>query len=93
MDKRKYNGGHPTNGGRKPKADEQKLIEKLSPLEPSAFKALEKALKDEQGWAVKLFMEYRYGKPKQQIEQTNINIEQPIFKGIDIDVDKDNSSE
>jgi len=72
MDKRKYNGGHPTNGGRKPKADEQKLIEKLTPLEPIAFKALDKALKDDQWWAVKLFMEYRYGKPKQTIDQ-NIN--------------------
>lgn len=69
-DGRKNNGGN-KNAGRKPKADEQKLIERLTPLADDAYKALGKALKDEQGWAVKLFMEYMYGKPKQQIEQNN----------------------
>lgn len=76
-DGRKNNGGN-KNAGRKPKADERKLIEKLSPLEPSAYKALENALKEEQGWAIKLFFEYMYGKPKQQIEQTNVNYNQDI---------------
>lgn len=69
-DGRRNNGGN-KNAGRKPKAQEQKLIEKLTPLEPSAYKALKNALKDEQGWAIKLFFEYMYGKPKQQIEQNN----------------------
>lgn len=80
MDGRKKNGGHKTNGGRKPKADEQKLIEKLTPLEPKAQKALEDALSDGQGWAVKLFYEYKYGKPKQQVENTNINYNQELTK-------------
>ena len=70
-DGRANNGGHKTNGGRKPKAEEQKLIERLSPLADAGYKALENALKDEQGWAVKLFFEYLYGKPKQTIDQTN----------------------
>ncbi len=69
-DGRRNNGGN-KNAGRKPKAEEQKLIEKLTPLESSAYKALKNALKDEQGWAIKLFFEYMYGKPKQQIEQNN----------------------
>lgn len=68
-DGRKNNGGH-SNGGRKSKAEEQKLIEKLSPLEPKAHKALENALKEEESWAVKLFFEYLYGKPKQQTDIT-----------------------
>lgn len=72
LDKRKNNGGNPTNGGRKSKAEEQQLIEKLSPLEPLAFKALTDALKDGKDWAVKLFFQYNYGMPKQIIEQTNI---------------------
>jgi hypothetical protein len=76
MDGRKNNGGHKTNGGRPSKADEHKLIEKLSPLAPAAYKALKDSLQDGQGWAVKLFFEYLYGKPKQQIENTNINIEE-----------------
>jgi hypothetical protein len=72
MDGRKNNGGHKT-AGRKPKADEQSLIEKLSPLTDLAFDALTEALKSKKDWAVKLFFEYSYGKPKQQIDQ-NTNI-------------------
>ncbi len=72
MDKRKNNGGH-SNGGRKSKADEQKLIESLTPLMPQAFKVLKSALKDNEQWAVKLSFEYFYGKPKQTIDQTNYN--------------------
>jgi len=71
MDKRKNNGGHATNGGRKSKADEQSLIEKLTPLEPLAFKALNDALNDGKDWAVKLFFQYNFGMPKQVIDQNN----------------------
>ena len=73
MDGRKNNGGN-KNAGRKPKAEEQRLIEKLTPLEPHALKALGDALKEGQGWAVKLFMEYMHGKPRQTIDQTNTHI-------------------
>jgi|TARA_R110000803_G_scaffold31702_2_gene70399 hypothetical protein len=69
-DGRKNNGGN-KNAGRKPKAEEHKLIEKLTPLAVDGYKALESALKDKQGWAVKLFFEYMYGKPKQTIDQTS----------------------
>ena len=67
-DGRKNNGGHKTNGGRKSKSEEQKLIEKLTPLQKDAYKALNNALKDEQGWAVKIFFEYMYGKPNQSTD-------------------------
>ena len=74
MDKRKENKGTiGNNGGRKSKADEQKLIEKLSPLEPLAFKALTDALKEGKDWAVKLFFNYQYGMPKQMVVNENIN--------------------
>jgi hypothetical protein len=69
MDKRKNNGGH-SNGGRKPKAEEQKLVEKLTPLIDKAYKALETGLQDDQSWAVKLFFEYLYGKPRQSVDVT-----------------------
>lgn len=68
----KDNGGARKGAGRKPKADEQQLIEKLTPLQNKGYKALEDGLTDGQSWAVKLFFEYMYGKPKQQIEQTSI---------------------
>ena len=67
MDKRKYNGGN-KNAGRKSKAEEQNLIEKLTPLEPLAFESLKYALTHKKDWAVKLTFEYLYGKPKQYIE-------------------------
>lgn len=64
-------GGKRKGAGRKPKAEEQELIEKLSPLDDTALKALKNGLQDDESWAVKLFMEYRYGKPKQTINQNN----------------------
>lgn len=72
-DGRKNNGGN-KSAGRKSKADEQKLVEKLSPLEESAFKALKTGLNKGQNWAVKLYFEYSYGKAKE-------------FKEIDLNTD------
>ena len=46
------------------------LIEKLTPLQPLAFKSLENGLKDQNPVFVKLWFEYFYGKPKQQIDHT-----------------------
>ncbi len=78
MDKRKLNKGTIGNkGGRPPKADEIKVIEQMDavmiPLE--VWGAL--AGKVEQGDvnAIKTWLNYRYGMPKQQVEQTNVNIE------------------
>ena len=71
MDGRKNNKGTVgNNGGRKPKAEEQKLIEKLTPLEEIAFVALKNALVDEESWAVKLFFDYKFGKPKESRDIT-----------------------
>lgn len=75
-DGRKNNGGN-KNAGRKPKADEIKLIEQMDavlvPLD--VWQAL--ALKVENGDvnATKTWLSYRYGMPKQMVEQTNINID------------------
>jgi hypothetical protein len=71
MDKRKYNGGH-SNGGRRSKAEEQNLIEKLSPLEESAHMKLAEAIDSGKDWAIKMFFEYMYGKPKQQTDITTM---------------------
>ena len=64
-------GGARDNAGRKSKAEEQSLIEKLTPLEPIAFQALTNALNEEKDWAVKLFFQYNFGMPKQVIDQNN----------------------
>ena len=74
MDNRKNNGskkgGNP-GAGRPPKAVEQKLIEKLSPLDESAFKMLKMNIAKGEKWAIELFFKYKYGMPKQSIEQNN----------------------
>jgi hypothetical protein len=78
ISKMKEHGGKREGAGRKPKAEEQRLIEKLSPLEDKAFKALENAIDEEHSWAIKLYFEYTYGKPKEKVEITKIK-EQPLF--------------
>lgn len=64
-------GGPRPGAGRPPKADEIELIEKLGPLEPIAFEALKKKLGEADTAAVKLFFEYRFGKPKQSVDVTS----------------------
>jgi hypothetical protein len=77
MDKRKFNGGN-KNAGRKPKAEEVALIEKLTPLEPLAFEALMKGLEKGDFKYVQLFYNYYAGKPRETKDIT-INEDLPLF--------------
>lgn len=61
-------GGKRENAGRKSKADEARLIEKLSPLEDLAHAKLQEAIESGKDWAIKMYFEYMYGKPKQGID-------------------------
>lgn len=73
MDKRKLNKGTKgNNGGRPSKAEEQNLIEKLSPLEEQAFLKLSEAIDNGKDWAIKMFFEYMFGKPRQQTDVTSM---------------------
>lgn len=72
-------GGVRKGAGRKPKVEEQKLIEKLTPLEPLAHAALKKGIQENHSWAVKMYFDYMYGKPKETKDIT-INAEQPLFE-------------
>jgi len=76
MDGRKNNGAKGYQGqGRKPKAEETKLIEKLSPYNDLAINLLVEKLREKDMNALKMFMEYMHGKPRQSIESdTNITI-------------------
>ena len=58
MDKRINNGGARKGAGRKGKAEEQKLIEHLTPMNGMALESLQKGLERKEQWAVKLFFEY-----------------------------------
>ena len=64
-------GGKREGAGRKPKADEIKLIEKLDSLidKDSVIKKLLELIKEDSFPALKLYMEYRFGKPKETVEQ------------------------
>ena len=77
MDKRKYNGGN-KNAGRKSKAEEIKMIERLSPLEPMAFESLKKGVESGNFKYVQLFYHYYAGKPK-ETKDINLTSEQPLF--------------
>lgn len=79
MDGRKNNKGTVGNkGGRKPKAEEVQLIEKLTPLEPLAFEALMKGLEAGDFKYVQLFYNYYAGKPRETKDIT-INEDVPLF--------------
>ena len=70
QDGRRNNGGN-KNAGRKPKAEEQKLVEKLSPMEESALNVLKKNVEKGERWAIELYFKYMYGMPKQQTDVTS----------------------
>ena len=70
MDGRKNNGGN-KNAGRKSKADEIKLIEKLTPMAPLAYAALEEGLKNQDYRFVQLYFAYYAGKPKESKDITS----------------------
>lgn len=74
MDGRKNNKGTiGNNGGRPRKADEDKLIQRLSKLDDKAFKCLEDGIKDGNYQFWNKFMEFRYGKPKERVDVTSGN--------------------
>ncbi len=77
MDGRKNNGGHKT-AGRKSKAEEVELIERLTPLEPKAFEALKTGIEKGDFKYVQLFYNYYAGRPRETKDIT-INEDLPIF--------------
>jgi hypothetical protein len=78
MENKSKAGGKREGAGRKPKAEEIALIEKLSPLEPLAFSALEKGLERGDFKFTQLFYNYYAGKPRETKDVT-LTTEQPIF--------------
>ena len=80
MDKRKYNGGKRAGAGRKPKSEEQDLIEKLDKIiqEEEVIKQLKELIADGDLRAIQLYLNYRRGKPKETKDIT-INEDMPLF--------------
>ena len=73
-DGRKNNGGHSTKGfaGRKSKENQLKLIEQMDAVEipETLWKILAKKIKEGDTQAIKIWLSYRYGKPKQFTDVT-----------------------
>ena len=85
MDGRASNGGVRKGAGRKPKADEAKLVERLDAIIDSneALTQLGKLVAKGDMRAIQLYLSYRYGKPKESMdinssEGLNINFKDLI---------------
>ena len=71
-------GGKRDYSGRKAKADELNLIEKLSPLEDAAYEALKAGVEAGDFKFVQLYYNYFAGKPRETKDIT-INEDKPLF--------------
>ncbi len=82
-------GGKREGAGRKGKAEEQKLIEHLTPMNSKALKSLEQGLDKKEQWAVKLFFEYFYGKPQQRVDVTtnDESINMPLINFVETETE------
>ena len=68
MNQDSKHGGARNGAGRRPKIEEQALIERLSPMDDLALETLETLIRNGEFNAIKLFFEYRFGKPKQDVD-------------------------
>lgn len=68
----KHGGARP-NSGRKPKADEIAMIERMDAVmaPEEVWEALGKKVREGDGPCIKTWLEYRYGKPKQSVDVTS----------------------
>lgn len=71
IEKKHNRGGARAGAGRKPKAEEMRLAEKLTQdgMEEIALKNLFEKVKEGDKEMIKLYFQYLYGTPRQKIEQ------------------------
>ena len=76
----KGHGGKREGAGRKPKSDEIKLIERLdNAIDPEeAMTMLSTLVSKGDIQALKLYMGYRYGQPKQTVDST-VTVQELVF--------------
>lgn len=81
--KGQWGGVRKNQTGRPRKADELRLIEKLTPLEETAHIMLAELVEAGNIQAIKLYFEYMYGKPKQivSVEQKKDETKQVFIIG------------
>ena len=71
-------GGKREGAGRKRKDEEDFLVEKLSAYDNDAFAILIEGVMNKEYRFLKMFMEYRFGKPRETKDIT-INEDLPLF--------------
>jgi hypothetical protein len=73
-------GGKRIGAGRKPKDQEQSLIEALDRIVDGdkAIEVLKQLIGEGDIRALQLYLNYRYGKPKESVDVTQF-VEQPLF--------------
>jgi hypothetical protein len=81
-------GGKRKGAGRKPKADEVKMIERmdavLAPTE--VWQKLADKVKEKDVQAIKTWLGYRFGMPKQTVDQNStVEIKKTVLEQSDID--------
>ena len=71
-----------SNSGRRPKSEDQKLVERLSPLEPFVFDVLKKGINKGEFRFIQLWFQYRFGKPRdlKQITIDKVEADIPVIK-------------
>lgn len=86
------NGGARPGAGRKPKADEIKLIEQMDAVlvPESVWMSLAEKVEAGDTNAIKTWLQYRYGMPKQIVQNTNINVEEKDLTDEEIQKIKNN---
>lgn len=78
-------GGRREGAGRKPKEEEAKLIERLSPMDDLALSKLQEGMEKGEFAYIKMFFEYRFGKPKDKLDVTSNGHTITAIKLVDVD--------
>ena len=69
------------NSGRRAKEIDQQMLERLSVFTDDAYRVLGENIKKGKFWAIKIFFERMYGKPKEYKDlSVSSNQETPLFK-------------
>jgi len=83
----KQRGGKREGAGRKPRQIEQDLVGRLTKYSDEVFEVLYDAIKDKKQWAIKLWFERVYGKPKDykeiDLRTTQIEVPNIVWKSTD----------
>ena len=67
--------------GRKPAEENIALIQRLTPLDDIAFEMLKKGIEENKFPYLKLYFQYKYGRPREMKEiNVNTNQQTPLFE-------------